>query len=199
MNESIYTPPEADIEVKANADGGYYVVAPGKFLALTILTLGLYLIYWFYRQWRSVKERDESSIWPIPRGIFYIFFSHSLFSDINESLGHKGITHNWSPGVAATLVVVVTLLSNILGRLAGQNVGSPFTDVASLVAVPALAYLALPAQKAANAASDDADGSGNADFTGANWVWMILGGLVWALSLFGLYFIITQPELFVDP
>ena len=199
MNESIYTPPEADIEVKANADGDYYVVAPSKFLALTILTLGLYLIYWFYRQWRSVKDRDERNIWPIPRGIFYIFFSHSLFSDINERLRDKGITHEWSPGASATLVVVVTLLSNLFGRLAGQNVGSPITDVASLVAVPVLAYVALPAQKAANVASGDADGSRNADFTGANWVWMILGGLIWALSLFGLYFIITQPELFVDP
>ena len=64
--------------------------------------------------------------------------------------------------------------------------------------MPVLAWLALPAQKAANAASGDSTGSSNATFTGANWVWMILGGLIWALSLFGLYFIITQPELFRD-
>lgn len=40
MNESIYAPPEADVDVKGGADGDYYVVAPGKFLTLTILTLG---------------------------------------------------------------------------------------------------------------------------------------------------------------
>ena len=199
MNESIYAPPEADVDVKGGADGDYYVVAPGKFLTLTILTLGLYLIYWFYRQWRSVKERDESDIWPIPRGIFYIFFTHSLFSDIKERLRDKGISYEWSPGTAATLVVVITLLSNVFGRLAGRNIGSPMTDVASLAAVPLLAFFALTAQKAANAASGDANGSRNADFTGANWVWMILGGLFWALSLFGLYAIVTQPELFADP
>ncbi len=198
MNESIYAPPQADIEVREFADGEYYVVAPGKFLALTILTMGLYLVYWFYRQWRTVKDRDQSNIWPVPRGLFYIFFTHSLYADINERLRNSGTSFQWSPGTSATLVVIVAILSNILSRLSGENIGPPITDVLSIAIVPALAYLALPAQKAANAASGDADGSGNANFTGANWVWMILGGLVWALSLFGLYFIITQPELFAD-
>ncbi len=198
MTDSIYAPPEADIEVNDNVDGSYYVVGPRKFLALSILTLGLYLIYWFYRHWQSIKVRDSSDIWPIPRGLFYIFFSHSLFSDINETLKAKGIEFRWSPGITATLVVVTSVLSNVFGRLSSENIGSPFTDVLSLVMVPLLAYLALPAQKAANAASGDPDGSGNSGFTGANWVWLILGGLIWALSLFGLYLIITQPELFAD-
>ncbi len=199
MNESIYAPPQADIEVREYADGEYYVVAPGKFLALAILTMGVYLVYWFYRQWRTVKDRDQSNIWPIPRGLFYIFFTHSLYADINERLRSNGTNYEWSPGASATLVVVLTLLSNILSRLSGENIGPPFTDVLSIAIVPMLAYFALPAQKAANAASGDADGSSNSSFTGANWVWMILGGLIWALSLFGLYIIITQPELFVDP
>lgn len=199
MNESIYAPPAAEIEVKESADGEYYVVGPGKFLALTILTMGLYLVYWFYRQWRMVKLREESNIWPIPRGLFYLFFTHSLFSDIDKRLADSGSDYRWSPGTSATLVVIVTVLSNILGRMSGENIGSPVTDIVSLAVVPALAYLALPAQKAANAASGDDAGSSNANFTGANWVWMILGGLIWALSLFGLYFIVTQPELFVDP
>jgi hypothetical protein len=199
VNESIYAPPQADIEVQEYADGEYYVVAPGKFLALTILTMGLYLVYWFYRQWRMVKDRDQSDIWPIPRGLFYIFFTHSLYADINERLRNNRISYEWSPGSSATLVVILTLLSNLLSRLSGENIGPPITDILSIAIVPLLAYLAVPAQKAANAASGDASGSGNATFTGANWVWMILGGLIWALSLFGLYFIVTQPELFVDP
>ena len=198
MNESIYAPPQADIEVREYADGEYYVVAPGKFLALTILTMGLYLVYWFYRQWRTVKDRDQSDIWPVPRGLFYIFFTHSLYADINERLRSNGISYEWSPGTSATIVVILTLLSNILSRLSGENIGPPMTDILSIAIVPVLAYFALPAQKAANAASGDANGSSNANFTGANWVWMILGGLIWALSLFGLYFIITQPELFAD-
>jgi hypothetical protein len=199
LNESIYAPPEADIAVKENNDGGYYVVSPGKFLTLTILTLGLYLIYWFYRQWRMVKERDGSSIWPIPRGLFYVFFTHTLYRDINAKLRQDQVEHPWSPGITATLVVIFTILSNVLGRLSGENIGSPLTDILSLMLVPLLAYTALPAQKAANIASGDADGVGNNRFTGANWAWMLVGGLIWILSLFGLYLVITQPELFVEP
>ena len=130
MTESIYAPPAADIEISDNADGNYYVVAPGKFLTLTVLTLGLYLVYWFYRQWRMIKERDESNIWPVPRGLFYVFFTHSLYSDINERLEQDGVRFQWSPGISATLVVILTVLSNVLGRLSGENIEAPMTDVA---------------------------------------------------------------------
>lgn len=199
MNESIYSPPEADITVSESSDGEYYIVGPGKFLLLTILTLGLYLVYWFYRHWKMIKLRDESTIWPIPRGLFYIFFTHSLFSDINEKLKRDGLDFQWSPGTSATLVVIVAIVSNVLGRLSGEGIGSPATDVLSIALIPVLAYLALPAQKAANVASGDPDGSSNSALTGANWAWMILGGLIWVLSLFGLYILLTNPELLMEP
>ncbi len=73
LNETIYAPPEADIAISEETDGSYYVVAPTKFLLLAILTANLYMLYWFYRQWRMVKDRDQSDAWPIPRGLFYIF------------------------------------------------------------------------------------------------------------------------------
>ena len=197
MNESIYSPPEADVSVTETSDGQYYVVSPRKFLLLTILTMGLYLVYWFFRHWKSIKLRDESSIWPIPRGIFYIFFTHSLFSDFDEKLKRDGLAFDWNPALTATLVVIVTLVSNIAGG-AGQNIGSPYVDFLSIGLIPVLAFLAVPAQKAANLASGDADGDGNSKLTGANWAWMIVGGLYWILVIFGFYLLLTQPEVFAE-
>jgi hypothetical protein len=199
MTESIYAPPESDIEVNDNTDGSYYVVAPAKFLTLAIATVGLYLVYWSYRQWRMVKQRDETSIWPVPRGLFYIFFTHSLYADINAKLKRDQASFSWKPGMSATLVVVATIVSNGLGWMSGKTIGSPLTDIASLVMLLLLAVVALPGQKAANAASGDADGTGNERLTGANWAWLILGGLIWIQYLFGIYLVVTHPELFTEP
>jgi hypothetical protein len=83
--------------------------------------------------------------------------------------------------------------------MSGKTIGSPLTDIASLVMLLLLAVFALPAQKAANVASGDADGTSNERFTGANWAWLILGVLIWIQYLFGLYLVVTHPELFTDP
>jgi hypothetical protein len=199
VNESIYAPPEADIAVNPDADGGYYVVSPGKFLILTILTAGLYLAYWFYRQWRMVKARDESRIWPVPRGIFYLFFTHSLYADINDTLERRQVDFAWRHGATATRVVIVYLLSSVSGWMSTRSIGSPVSDILSLALLPVLAFVALPAQKAANIASGDAPGAGNRRLTVANWAWMILGGLALLLSFVNLYLVVAHPELFVEP
>lgn len=198
MNESIYAPPEADVSVVEETEGEYYIVGPTKFLLLSILTMGLYLVYWFYRHWKMIKLRDDSSIWPIPRGLFYIFFTHSLFSDIDEKILRNRLEFNWSPGVTATLVVLISIASNIAGRLSAQNIGSPAMDFISVGLIPLLAFIALTAQKAANVASGDPNGESNSKLTGANWAWLILGGLFWILALFGLYLVVAEPELFVE-
>jgi hypothetical protein len=42
------------------------------------------------------------------------------------------------------------------------------------------------AQLAINLSQDDAQGTTNAELTAANILWMVLGGALWAMILFGL-------------
>ena len=42
-------------------------------------------------------------------------------------------------------------------------------------------------QKAANVACDDSEGLSNSQLTAANIAWLVVGGLLWALILYGLY------------
>ena len=62
----------------------YYHVKPHKYILLSIFTLGLYEIYWHYRCWKYVRQRDQSSIWPIARGLFFPFWYYPLLSDIGR-------------------------------------------------------------------------------------------------------------------
>ena len=51
------------------------------------------------------------------------------------------------------------------------------------------------AQSVANFASDDGNGSANANFTPLNVLWMVIGALTWGLVLFGIYAAVLHPEL----
>ncbi len=198
MSDEIYAPPAADIELAEDRESVFYAVAPTKFLLLSILTLSLYNIYWFYRNWRAVNVRENLGIWPPMRGLFYIFFTHSLFGRIDAELQSVGASRNWHSGLIATLVVLVAIASAVLDRLTRVSIGEPYTDVLSIGTVPVLAFLLLQAQKAVNLACGDPEGSSNSSLTVANWIWMILGGALWLLILFGLYVIVFEPALLAE-
>ena len=193
MNESIYAPPEADIAISEESDGSYYVVAPTKFLLLTILTANLYMLYWFYRQWKAVKLRDGTGIWPVLRAVFAVFFTHSLFADINETIRHRGIDHRWSAGLWATLFVLYIVM-NVVKRVVSADPTA--ADAAWWLLTNFLpALLILPAQQAANAASKDPSGDENRKLTLSNWTWMLIGALMWLWTLLFFYVALFNPEL----
>ena len=198
MSDLIYAPPEAAVEVQAAEEAEFYVVSPKKFFLLSFMTLNLYIVYWFYRNWKVIKLRTGESMWAPMRGLFYIFFAHSLFSRVNQKIEDDGNSFDWQPAALATIVVVLTILTNVLDRLAGNSVGSPVTDLVSIALVPILPVVLLKAQGAINVACNDERGRGNSSFTVANWIWMILGALIWVLVMFGLYVLFFAPELLVE-
>jgi hypothetical protein len=195
MESDIYKPPESDLGEEFAAPRDFYVVSPRKFLLLFIATLGLYKLYWFYKQWSLYKQSTHSDLWPIPRALFSIFFTHSLFEKIDTALKGKSIPYTWQPSTLATLYVILVIFENICDRLAFRDVGSPVTDLLSLAVLPFIAWVAYKAQLATNVASGDPEGESNSQLTVANFIWMFIGALLWIIILFGLYHILLDlPE-----
>lgn len=195
MPDSIYATPEAEIAPPPGTGPRYYVVSPKKFLLLTILTSGLYTAYWSYRNWRHIKVVDNNSTWPVARGLFSIFFVHSLLSDVNRNLQSTGNDYEWNPQLIATSFVVVAIISTLVGQLGGYVSIPPWLYLA-LLATPVLyGLILLQGQKGINAASDDAGGHGNSKLTAANWIWMILGALILVGNFYFAYLILLNPGL----
>ncbi|HEX7261717.1 MAG TPA: hypothetical protein VF258_07870, partial [Luteolibacter sp.] len=150
---------------------------------------GIYQIYWFYQNWRLHKQMTGEKIWPLPRAIFSVFFVHALFREANNQRDRASVQlPAWNHSQQATVLVLLLIISNVIDRLSSQSVGSPITDYLSLLLLfPVVACLA-SAQQKINEACGDPLGESNSKFTAANFFWMVLGGLLWALVGFGLFF-----------
>lgn len=196
MDTNVYQAPLANLIIETNIDDQkFYIVSPKKFWILFISTLGLYGIYWFYKNWSLYRDSTESKLWPLPRAIFSIFFTHSLFRNINDELEEKeGLDSKWNHASLATTYVVITLFE----RLADKFVESTFGEIASvlltLLAVPLTAWVIYQAQLKINLVCDSVNGEDNATFTPANFVWIILGALLW-IVFFASIVVILNPEL----
>lgn len=81
-----------------------YAIPIYKLAILSVSTLGLYEVYWFYKQWKSLKAEKKLDIGAVGRAIFAPFFSFSLFEHISE-LGTKKISARWLGAAYFALVL----------------------------------------------------------------------------------------------
>lgn len=72
------------------------------------------------------------------------------------------------------------------------------TDGIGTLMILIVPWVLLGGQRAINVACDDPAGEANANYTLANWAWMVVGGLIWLLLFFGLYAMFFAPELLVE-
>ncbi len=196
MENLVYAPPTADMDTsKAElATTPFFVVGKAKFVWLFFLTVGMYQFVWFYKNWSIYKRRcraenhEDQDIWPLPRVIFAIFFIHSLYHKV-EDFAEKTerSVKSFSVDAIATPTVLLFIASSILGRLSWNNIGAPYTDYINLLLLLPTYYFANLARNYVNEVSGDKDGKANAEFTAANWVWMVIGTLWWCLILIGTF------------
>lgn len=62
----------------------FFPVSVTKLVVMSTVTLGLYQLYWFWRNWILVKNRERTRILPFMRALFPVFFVYALFDRIYE-------------------------------------------------------------------------------------------------------------------
>lgn len=167
----------------------FYVVSVKKFSVLYIATLGLYGLYWFYKNWACYKsqwardDQDREDLWPIARAIFAVFFVHSLFREVKALGRNKPMVEAWQSGKHATQLVVLMVAAQLMNRLAHRDIGTPYTDLLSLTILAPLVLLFAIAQEKINVSCNDPLGDSNNRFTAANYTWITVGAIFWCLVL----------------
>jgi hypothetical protein len=131
------------VEAPEDFKGPMYLYIPvGRLVFMSLLSLGAYEAYWIYKNWRYLKERDGLKINPVLRGIFGIFFCHSLLKTIrNDERANAVRKAGFSAYGLATGWVVVVLIGSLLGRIPAPG----FSLLGMLVSLPSFIFF-LPVQ-----------------------------------------------------
>lgn len=84
----------------------YYPVRPLRFFITSMASLNLYLLFWFYKNWAYVKQRDGSSTWPWARALFNAFWLYPLYRSLQneEQADGLGLQEN-SAGFALLSII----------------------------------------------------------------------------------------------
>jgi len=180
MQDNIYAVPESNLDTTDDlpVSREFYVVSKLKFFILFYSTLGLYGFYWNYKNWKQYKVANNESLWPVPRAIFSIFFTHSLYGIIDMRVAEKDSSYKWSSNLWATLVVISLIADNVAGRADGDGLLSNLFIFANLIA---RGFCVFQAQKAINLACGDVTGQSNCRFTALNFLWIFIIPLLFVI------------------
>ena len=91
-------------------DSRYSAPSATKFIAMSLCTLGLYELYWSYKNWQFIKDRDGSDIRPVWRAAFYPLWHYSLLSKLNISVDSRALSHRAYRLFLATSLIVLSSL-----------------------------------------------------------------------------------------
>jgi hypothetical protein len=149
-----------------------------RLIWMSIVSFGLYQVYWMYRNWRYVQIRDKRPLRPSWRGVFGVFYCHSLLNRIHRDQPSRAVlTPAFHPFVLATGWVALTLVCNVLYRAGGGYM---------LIAAMIPTYLFLvPVQSFVNSVAERT--SAYPDYypwSAGHIVCLLFGMVVWTLFLF---------------
>lgn len=187
-NNNIYAPPQSELNSNSN-QSIFFPSSTKKLLILYFATFGLYNIYWFYKHWIYQKPYMENNIWPIPRAIFSIFFTHSLFKRIAQKIPENKEQFKYS--VLATIYIFASILTNLIDRISAQSNHFGIMDIVSFAFLALAAYPLYMAQYFANKANNDPQGNLNNKLSIYNYIFIALGLVFWLF----LGLLVVDPSL----
>ena len=179
MTTNPYAPPTAIVaDVAAPEQDGtpppFFAVSTTKLIVMSMCTLGIYELFWFYKNWQAIKRRERANILPAPRAFFSIFYVYQCWARIRDYD---------VPGLARPRLAVAGLAFCWVGVSLTAKLPQPYW----LLSLGAPLFF-LPIEARANeinawvAPQHDR----NARFTGWNWVGVAVGVVWLVLSLIGM-------------
>jgi hypothetical protein len=158
----------------------YLKIPVFRLIFLSIVSFGIYEAYWIYKNWKYIKNREGLYILPFWRGVFGIFFCHSLFHQIHEEREARSMQMPaFSPDGLATGWIILIIISNLVSRLPGMA-----TTILSAF-IPSFLCL-VPVQKYIN----DVEEQRRPGQRYYGWSWghifcLVIGLIGWGLILLG--------------
>lgn len=155
----------------ADDETAFFAVSPLKFTIMSIVTFGLYEIFWQFSNWLVLQRINRLKIYPGARAFFGYFFVHKLFRELKIHGTKLGCDDNINTNALAWAWIIISLC---------YRLPPPFDFIAFLSFVPQLRmnmYLIRLNKHL---------GKGhlvNSKFSVANWIGIVLGTLMLLLAI----------------
>ncbi len=189
-----YHPPEAELQDSSNSvgnDQAFFIVSTRKLFLMFVLTLGLYVVVWFYHHFKRIKQSAGEPTWPVARAIFYVFFTHSLFKRIHHAASSNGIRTDWAHFWYASAFVLLS----VIGGISHRSNASGWLEILWLVLIPFSVWILVKVQATSNTVLGDPRGQANHRLTALNYIWIVVGLVAWLGA------VLTLAEIvgFIEP
>ncbi|MCU4369038.1 hypothetical protein [Acinetobacter courvalinii] len=153
------------------------IISLKRFIFLSIISLGLYELWWIFKAWRFFAIKDHLNIMPAARAIFSIFFLYSLFKKIREYAKAQGDVQEFS---ASWMYI-----GYILFALVFANLPDPYWLISSVSFMFLIsAFVALNHAKKQD---DQLNAVIQEKFNIAKIFVIIIGSIFWILLLMGFF------------
>ncbi|MEX3023946.1 hypothetical protein AB3569_17675 [Acinetobacter baumannii] len=158
-------------QIKSNHIENLKVISVNKFIFLSLISFGLYPIWWMFKAWRFFLIKDKLNIMPAARAIFFYILLYSLFNRIKTYAKEQGYINDFSSG----WMYLGYLITSLLVRL---------PDPYWLISLCSIIFL-IPAFKALNYAQKQIETTIKQEkFNTPQIILIIIGSIMWLLILF---------------
>lgn len=163
--------------------GVFHPVSLPKFLILSVISLGLYSVFWMWRCWRWQKRTDSSNIMPFWRAYFSFIWFYPLFAAIREEQEAQK-TPVFIGVLLAVAYAVLTIFSTIAERVfEDQPLYLGLVAILSLSVFFCVAPLVVWVNRL-NIDRPDAIAA-NSRWHGHAFGMLAVGALIWGLAAYG--------------
>ena len=142
---------------------------------MSIVTFGMYELYWAYQEWKRIKMRTSDDLSPFWRAAFGGLWGFSLFARIRKDALSRSVPVHWWAGFLGTFY----LLMGVLWELP-----DPWWLISLLTFVP-LVPVVLTIRLVHDRLPGERDR--NTRFTALNVVALVLGGIWVVLAVIGTF------------
>ena len=153
----------------------FFPVSTTKFLLLSVCTLGLYELYWFYKNWQLIQAREGVSVSPFWRAFFAFFFCYQVFTRIRDYPTQTQRNKKLAAGALAAGWIVTTVLWKL-------------PDPYWLTSMFAVLFM-VPVQRAAATVNTEVapESDQNHRLSAVNWITIVVGGILVLLAVIGTF------------
>ena len=169
-----------------------------RLVLLSVVTFGVYEIYWFYRTWKHMRDYEKKNISPgwrtaaLSVPVYNIVLIYRQFKDIRDSAQEAGCPAFSSPGLQTFIFVMVSLLLIVLSLYELKVSDTSMLFFLTLLIIAVNAATVLPLAVVQNTRNNfwkkqQPELNMRTSFSRGEITLLVLGGLYWLMTFGALF------------